>query len=582
MSGFQRPTTRSPLTPSIPIYPTTALPDRLPPQNLEAERSLLGSILLDDTVMPEVLEVLDVPDLYRDVHQAVFQAMRDLFEKGQPIDAVTLAEELTRQGLFEQLGADDLLEELVEAVRHSANARYYAGIVREKADMRRVVETLCEGIHKSYSNELTAGEVLDFVVRKITAARVEESRKEDPSIHLAPDRMGEKAFHGLLGQIVEIASPQTEACREAILGQLLVALGNVIGPRPHWRVDATVHRCNLFLCLVGPTGVARKGTSWDIAKWLVARCEPEWDASSSGGGLASGEGLIDRVRVADGPVLAVETEFARLLTNANREHSSLSAVIRQAWDGPVMAVVTKNNPIFVDNAFVSIIGHMTASDLRAKLRANDLENGMANRFLWVHVYRDGLLPEGGDFDSVTQVLGPLVPELQRAVDFARADSAFRNPMPKTVKAKEYWREFYHGPLNAIRTGKYASLTVRAAPMILRMAVIYAILDRSRMLDVPHIEAARAFWDYCDQTVAHLWGDPQLDSELRKVMETLKAIPAGLTKGELNRKAFAGHARAAKLDELIAQAQGTGLVVRGERKTSGGSKTLWIYREPSKE
>lgn len=586
MSGLYESFRRSGSGMSVPIlarYPAAADPNRLPPQNLEAERSLLGSILLDEAgvVMAEVLDLIDVPDFYRDVHQIVFQGMKDLFEDGKPIDPVTLADMLIQQQVFEAVGGDELLTELVNAVPHAANARFYAGIIKEHSDRRRTIDALTEAMRRAYANEMTAPELLDFVAAEVQTIKVDDSSREEGELHPLPDRMGEKAFHGLAGEIVKIAAPQTEACREAILGQLLVAIGNAIGPRPHWRVDATVHRCNLFLCLVGPTGIARKGTSWDVAQWMLARCDPDWADRPILSGLTSGEGLIDQVRENDGPVLAVESEFARVLTNASRDYSSLSSVLRQAWDGRRLYVATKNNPLFVDNAYFSLIGHMTVSDLKAKLTSNDLENGMANRFLWMSVYRGGELPEGGDFDEVERALGPLIKPVTEAIDLAKFEKSFDRPVGKTARAKEYWKALYTGPLKQVKTGHYAKVTVRAAPLILRIALIYAVLDRCKQIDVPHLEAAKAFWDYCDATCAHLFGDPKKDDELAKVMEALKKNPAGLTKGEICRKAFHGKMRAAKLDELLAQAQGTGQVVRGIRQTGGGPKAIWVYRKPEK-
>ena len=305
--------------------------------------------------------------------------------------------------------------------------------------------------------------------------------------------MDKAAFHGVAGSIVEMVSPHTEACPEAILGQFLVAFGSVIGSKPHWQLEASSHRCNLFLCLVGPTGVARKGTSWDVARWIVGRCDHEWADRPILSGITSGEGLIKQVKEYPGPLLAVETEFARTLTNASREHSNLSAVLRQLWDGPHVWVPTKNDPIHIEDAYFSMVAHTTLSDLKEKLKQNDVENGMVNRFVWMNVYRDGELPEGGDFDSLVQSLALHLGHLTRAVELARGDPRFHRPYRKTEKARALWDHLYRGPLASPRTGDYAKATVRAAPIILRMAVIYAILDHAWTIDLPHLEAAAAFW-----------------------------------------------------------------------------------------
>src|SRR5947209_11902349 len=121
-----------------------ALGDRLPPQNLEAERSVLGSVLLDNDVLHEIVPMLGVPDFYRDVHQTIYQAIRDLYDEGKGIDAITLADELIRRDPSEKIGRDEALREIVDSVPHAANARYYAGIVREKSIGRQLIDSATE------------------------------------------------------------------------------------------------------------------------------------------------------------------------------------------------------------------------------------------------------------------------------------------------------------------------------------------------------------------------------------------------------------------------------------------------------
>lgn len=139
----------------------SAIADRLPPQNLEAERSLLGSCLLDQRMIDEAIEILTSPaDFYRDSHREAWEAMLVIREAGDPVDAVTLADRLIKAGRFYEIGGDDFLREIVNAVPIAANARYYAGIVRERAIARRVLEEATETIREVYSNTKTASELI--------------------------------------------------------------------------------------------------------------------------------------------------------------------------------------------------------------------------------------------------------------------------------------------------------------------------------------------------------------------------------------------------------------------------------------
>jgi replicative DNA helicase len=151
-----------------------ALGDRLPPQNLEAERSVLGSMLLDNDVLHEIVPMLSVSDFYRDVHQTIYQAIRDLYDLGKGIDAITLADELIRRDQWDKLGGDETLAEIVHSPPHAANALYYAGIVRERAISRQLIDSATEIIRDGYSNQYTAQELLESAERKVFAIAEEQ------------------------------------------------------------------------------------------------------------------------------------------------------------------------------------------------------------------------------------------------------------------------------------------------------------------------------------------------------------------------------------------------------------------------
>src|SRR5207248_2708175 len=113
---------------------------RIPPQNLDAERSVLGGVLLDNAALNEILELLKPEDFYRDAHRKVFEAMCGLSSRGEPIDRVTLKDELTALGAYEAVGGEDFVDLLDKLVPSAANLMYYARIVHEKALARRVIE----------------------------------------------------------------------------------------------------------------------------------------------------------------------------------------------------------------------------------------------------------------------------------------------------------------------------------------------------------------------------------------------------------------------------------------------------------
>ncbi len=152
--------------------------DRLPPQNLEAERSVLGSILLDNDPLHDIVLLLRVQDFYRDAHQVIYAAIRDLYDHNQGIDAVTLAEELKRRDQFDQVGGHDIITEIIESVPTAANAKYYANIVKEKAINRMLIESSTEIIRDGYSNQFTAQELLESAERKVYSIAEDQVRGE--------------------------------------------------------------------------------------------------------------------------------------------------------------------------------------------------------------------------------------------------------------------------------------------------------------------------------------------------------------------------------------------------------------------
>src|SRR5213080_1606231 len=112
----------------------------MPPQNLDAERSVLGGVLLDNVALNDVLETLKPEDFYREAHRKVFEAMCALSSRGEPIDRVTLKNELVALGAYEQVGGEDFIDLLDKIVPSASNLSYYARIVHEKALSRRVIE----------------------------------------------------------------------------------------------------------------------------------------------------------------------------------------------------------------------------------------------------------------------------------------------------------------------------------------------------------------------------------------------------------------------------------------------------------
>ena len=127
--------------------------ERVPPQNIDAEMSVLGGMMLSKDAIADVIEILRATDFYRPAHASVYDVVVELFGRGDPADAVTVGAELKRKGELERIGGLPYLHTLVATVPTAANAAYYAGIVREQAQLRSLVEVGTRIVQLGYTTD---------------------------------------------------------------------------------------------------------------------------------------------------------------------------------------------------------------------------------------------------------------------------------------------------------------------------------------------------------------------------------------------------------------------------------------------
>jgi replicative DNA helicase len=140
---------------------------KLPPQNLEAEQSILGGILIENEAINRVTEILDADDFYRDAHRKIFDALINLSERDEPADLITLTNELRKIDQLDVIGGASYLTSLIDSVPTAANIEYYAKIVKEKAILRKLIQTSTEIITQSYEDRGDVEVFLDEAERAI-------------------------------------------------------------------------------------------------------------------------------------------------------------------------------------------------------------------------------------------------------------------------------------------------------------------------------------------------------------------------------------------------------------------------------
>ncbi|MGB9071755.1 MAG: hypothetical protein WCC22_03730 [Terriglobales bacterium] len=394
-----------------------------------------------------------------------------------------------------------------------------------------------------------------------------------------PVPLQQEAWQGLTGQIVETIAPHSEADPAALLVQLLVVCGNMVGHRPVYEVEADEHHMNLFCVLVGETSKSRKGTSWGHVERIGSSAEPEWRARVKSG-LVSGEGLIWEVRDCETPtqledarLLVFEPELASVLRVVKRKENTLSATVRQAWDTGTLNTLSKNSPAQATGAHISIVGHITRDELARELTTTEVGNGFANRFLWICARRSKLLPEGGSLKFAD--LTPLIGRFKTAISFGKSVDR----LCRDEAARELWAQRYE-QLSQGCSGLFGAVTSRAEAQVTRLSCVYALLDQSKIVREGHLRAALEVWRYSEESARYIFRESAGVNAEDKLREALHTSPNGLTRTEIS-GLFSRHPKASELDQMLNSMKMRGLIDFVPEPTSGRPVERWFLKRNAK-
>jgi hypothetical protein len=396
--------------------------------------------------------------------------------------------------------------------------------------------------------------------------------------------LDETALYGLAGEIVRAIEPSTEADSVAILGQFLAYFGNVIGRSAYFQVEDSRHYANLFTVLIGETAKGRKGTSEARVRELFRLVDPDWSKDRVSNGLSSGEGLIWAVRdpifkteaikdkatgvvtgyqqvmtdpgVKDKRLLVRESEFATVLKVTRREGNTLSPLIREAWDTGDLNSLTKNSQARAKGAHISIVGHITKEELKRSMDDVEAFNGFANRFLWLCVRRSKLLPEGGEPVN----LSGQIARLETAVEFGRRTER----MVRDEEARRHWRKIYE-EMAKPHPGLIGAVTSRGEAQVVRLSLVYALLDGSDVIGPEHLRAGVALWRYAEDSARYVFGDSMGDSLTDKVLKIIRDGP--VTTKQIHDRTNR-HYRKEEIGRALRTLKGMNLI-KSEKVATGG-------------
>jgi hypothetical protein len=412
-----------------------------------------------------------------------------------------------------------------------------------------------------------------------TAASSEAAKIEWDDAHPWPT-LDEAALYGLAGDFVRLVAPESESDPAALLAMFLAFLGAAAGPSASFDVESTRHPARENVVIVGATSSARKGTATEHVKRVFRMADEEWSHDGTLSGLASGEGLIAQFVDCDDDaparrknVVILEPEFARTLVVAAREGSIVSHIIREAFDSGNLANLTRKAPLKARDVHAGIVGHITSAELVRRLPETEAMNGFGNRMLFVCARRSKKLPFGGalkdaDFTMIATVL-------RKRLDFARTAGR----MQRDDAANERWASWYCELED--EAGLLGAVTARAEAHVLRLSMIYALLDASTTIRHQHVEAALALWNYARGSAAHIFGALLGDRVQDRLLNGLRNARGGGLTGAEQDALFQGNLKRGELADARAKLERRALV-RTQDEQSGGRPTIRSFAIPRTE
>lgn len=243
----------------IPIHTESIAPTgRIPPQAIQVEQSVLGAMLIESEAVPKAIEILPPDSFYTARHNKIYRAISSLFERGNPVDLITLTDELKRRGELEESGGAYYLTELTSQVASAANVEYHARIIAEKFILRGMIETMTDLIGRAYEPAADAFELMDEAEGEIFRISDSQLRRSAASLSdVLKDTLARlESIHGREGGVTGIPSgfPRLDQMTGGWQNSDLI----IVAARPSMGKTAFALACarNAALHPERPTGVA--------------------------------------------------------------------------------------------------------------------------------------------------------------------------------------------------------------------------------------------------------------------------------------------------------------------------------------
>ncbi|WP_316855369.1 YfjI family protein [Ralstonia mannitolilytica] len=380
-------------------------------------------------------------------------------------------------------------------------------------------------------------------------------------------------LYGLIGDVAHAGSEGTETNACAIAANFMAYLSCAVGRGVYLPIGNTWHHARLFCLHVGRSGRGRKGD----AVSLVLRIDQALRAMDEGfapqihrGGLSSREGLValmhdgyrqgrvDVPAIEDKRLWVVESEFANVLHQGRRDGNTLSAALRDCWDGVDLKPAIKSNRLYASHPHVCLSGAISPSELTGLMSARELTNGFANRFLMIWAERSRMLPFPKETpQAVVEHLACRTLEVLAFVHANRHDRRDHLRMELSPQAQWRYAQLYRGELNDdLGDGVVGALLERRAPMLLRLAMLMALTDLQTRIDAKHIDAATAWIRHATASVRFVFVSAAEEAKLAQVLEMSNRVLAFLhergqaTRSQISAECFRGKVTKARIDASL--------------------------------
>jgi hypothetical protein len=383
---------------------------------------------------------------------------------------------------------------------------------------------------------------------------------------IAPPQATPGMFYGLVGELASIAATGTEINPVAAAMVYLSFLGANVGRDTFLFINNTYHHPRIFTLHIGRSGRGGKGDSQQLTQRIRKRIE-ERDSSLLGhthtGGLSSREGLAALIHdghgetpaIVDKRLWIVESEFANVLHQSKREGNTLSTALRDAFDGCDIKPATKSKPIGATNPHIGIHANITPAEFNSMLSAREMSNGFANRFLMMFSENIGYVP----FPTPTpeRLIDELASKTMDIIHFAKGgypNSINGLEINLSQAAKDLYAEVYQELRRPLDSDFITSMLERRAPYALRLAMLFALTDQTRVIEACHLQAALEWIRYSINTVKFVFADKannQQQVETRqnasKILAFLRLRPQGASMTELIIDCFQKHNSSEKIN-----------------------------------